>query len=143
MITAEPALENSGFYWREREGVRGLICSSLEADGFVNAFSTRIGGVSPMLENSLNLAGFNEDHTENIYENRRRFLKLFEGSWTLAGCWQVHGADIRVVHSEADALPKPGGSVLASEEIRQALLAAKAKKLPIVVSMANVAASGG
>lgn len=37
----------------------------------------------------------------------------------------------------------PGGSVLASEQIRQALLAAKAKKLPVVVSMANVAASGG
>lgn len=37
----------------------------------------------------------------------------------------------------------PGGSVLASEVIRQALLRAKAKKLPIVVSMANVAASGG
>ncbi|ENY81765.1 MULTISPECIES: signal peptide peptidase SppA [Sphingopyxis] len=37
----------------------------------------------------------------------------------------------------------PGGSVLASEQIRQALLVAKAKKLPIVVSMANVAASGG
>ncbi|HMP45300.1 MAG TPA: signal peptide peptidase SppA [Sphingopyxis sp.] len=37
----------------------------------------------------------------------------------------------------------PGGSVLASEEIRQALLQAKAKKLPVVVSMANVAASGG
>ncbi|WP_052071804.1 signal peptide peptidase SppA [Sphingopyxis sp. MWB1] len=37
----------------------------------------------------------------------------------------------------------PGGSVTASEEIRQALLAAKAKKLPVVVSMANVAASGG
>lgn len=37
----------------------------------------------------------------------------------------------------------PGGSVLASEEIRQALLVAKAKKLPIIVSMANVAASGG
>lgn len=37
----------------------------------------------------------------------------------------------------------PGGSVLASEQIRQALLQAKAKKLPIVVSMANVAASGG
>jgi protease IV len=37
----------------------------------------------------------------------------------------------------------PGGSVLASEAIRQALLRAKAKKLPIVVSMGNVAASGG
>ena len=37
----------------------------------------------------------------------------------------------------------PGGSVLASERIRQALLAAKEKKIPIVVSMGSVAASGG
>lgn len=37
----------------------------------------------------------------------------------------------------------PGGSVLASEAIRQALLRAKTKKLPVVVSMGNVAASGG
>ena len=37
----------------------------------------------------------------------------------------------------------PGGSALASERIRHALLAAKAKKIPIVVSMGNVAASGG
>ncbi len=37
----------------------------------------------------------------------------------------------------------PGGSVLASERIRQAILAAKAKDLPVVVSMGNVAASGG
>ena len=37
----------------------------------------------------------------------------------------------------------PGGSALASERIRQAMLAAKANKLPVVVSMGNVAASGG
>lgn len=37
----------------------------------------------------------------------------------------------------------PGGSVLASEQIRQATLQAKAKKLPVVISMANLAASGG
>jgi protease-4 len=37
----------------------------------------------------------------------------------------------------------PGGSAYASERIRQSLMAAKAKKLPIVVSMGNVAASGG
>ncbi|MEO6225527.1 MAG: signal peptide peptidase SppA [Sphingomicrobium sp.] len=37
----------------------------------------------------------------------------------------------------------PGGSVLASERIRQALLEAKANKMPIVVSMGSVAASGG
>lgn len=37
----------------------------------------------------------------------------------------------------------PGGSVMASERIREAILAAKAKKLPVVVSMGSVAASGG
>ncbi len=37
----------------------------------------------------------------------------------------------------------PGGSVLASEKIRLAVAEAKAQKLPIIVSMANVAASGG
>jgi protease-4 len=37
----------------------------------------------------------------------------------------------------------PGGSVLASEEIRRAILRHKAKGIPIAVSMANVAASGG
>ena len=37
----------------------------------------------------------------------------------------------------------PGGSVLASERIRQALLEAKPKKIPVVVSMGSVAASGG
>ncbi|MEO1979330.1 MAG: S49 family peptidase, partial [Fuerstiella sp.] len=37
----------------------------------------------------------------------------------------------------------PGGSVTASDAIRRALLRVKAKDIPIVVSMANVAASGG
>ncbi len=48
--------------------------------------------------------------------------------------------DVKAIVLRVDS---PGGSVLASEQIRQALLRAKAKKLPIVVSMANVAASGG
>jgi protease-4 len=37
----------------------------------------------------------------------------------------------------------PGGSVLASEQIRQSSRAAKRKKIPVVVSMGSVAASGG
>lgn len=37
----------------------------------------------------------------------------------------------------------PGGSVLASEEIRRAILRHKANDIPIAVSMANLAASGG
>jgi len=49
-----------------------------------------------------------------------------------------HGIKALVVRVDS-----PGGSVLASERIRQTLLAAKAKKIPVVVSMGNVAASGG
>ena len=108
MITDDPAIESAGFYWRERDGVRALICAPLEDDGFTNAFSTRLGGVSPFPRDALNLAGFNEDEAQNIYENRRRFLKLFEGDWTLAGCWQIHGVDVRVVHESQEAKPKPG-----------------------------------
>jgi protease IV len=37
----------------------------------------------------------------------------------------------------------PGGSVIASERIRQSVIAAKRQEIPVVVSMGNVAASGG
>jgi protease-4 len=40
-------------------------------------------------------------------------------------------------------IDSPGGSVTASEQIRQAVLEAKRKKLPVIVSMGNAAASGG
>src|SRR5688572_21162148 len=104
-ITSDDQLSEAGFYWRERDGVRALVCEPLEQDGFVNGFSTRLGGVSDMPSNALSLAGFNEDRAENILENRRRFLKLFPGEWFLAGCWQVHGADVRVVQSLEEAKP--------------------------------------
>jgi len=104
-ITGEEELTQSGFYWRELDGVRALICSPLEQDGFVNGFSTRLGGTSDMPRDALSLAGFNDDKAENILENRRRFLKLFHGDWALAGCWQVHGADVRVVENAVEAKP--------------------------------------
>jgi YfiH family protein len=105
MITTDDQLNEAGFYWRQLDGVRALICAPLEDEGFVNGFSTRLGGVSEMPADALSLAGFNDDAAENILENRRRFLKLFPGDWALAGCWQVHGADIRVVHTAAEAKP--------------------------------------
>jgi len=88
--------------------VQALICAPLEAAGFANGFSTRSGGVSLMPQASLNLAGFNEDSAENILENRRRFLKLFpreSGAWALAGCWQVHGSDVRLINNLSEAKP--------------------------------------
>jgi YfiH family protein len=101
----DPDLQRAGFYWRQLDGVRALVCQPLEEDGFPNGFSTRFGGVSPMPQTALNLAGFNEDTAENILENRRRFLKLFDGIWDLAGCWQMHGTDVRVINNAAEARP--------------------------------------
>ena len=102
-ITETEALARAGFYWRVHDSVRALVCAPLEQAGFVNAFSTRTGGVSPIPHDALSLAGFNDDAAENIHENRRRFLQLFDGIWTLAATWQVHGTDVCVVREQADA----------------------------------------
>lgn len=96
-------LAENGFYWREKDGVKVLVCRVLEEKGFANGFSTRTGGVSAFPEKSLNLAGYDEDSAENIAENRRRFLRVFEGDFHLASCWQIHSADVRHVKDLADA----------------------------------------
>jgi signal peptide peptidase SppA len=53
------------------------------------------------------------------------------------------GIRIKNIKALVVRVDSPGGSVLASERIRQALLEAKSKKIPVVVSMGSVAASGG
>jgi polyphenol oxidase len=117
IIDEEQTLAESGFYWRERDGVKVLVCKPLEEAGFANGFSTRVGGVSDFPENSLNLAGFDEDSSENIYENRRRFLAAFSGEYELATAWQVHGDGVKVLKSDQD--------VKHSEERFDALVSAR------------------
>jgi YfiH family protein len=95
-------LANSGFFWREHEGIKVLVCRRLEDKGFVNGFSTRLGGVSDFPKDSLNLAGFDEDSADNIYENRRRFLNAVGGDFKLATAWQVHGNDVKIVKDQGD-----------------------------------------
>src|SRR4051812_9747937 len=101
-VEDDRTLADSGFFWREKDGVKVLVCRALEDAGFANGFSTRGGGVSPFPENSLNLSGFDDDTPENIYENRRRFLAAFEGPYEFAVAWQTHGTDMRVVKTPAD-----------------------------------------
>ena len=98
-----------------------LVCRPLEDAGFVNAFSTRLGGVSLFPFNDLNLAGYSEDTRENIEENRRRFLAAIGGDFRLTTVWQVHGDTVKTVDSDqtvadsedrADALISNLNSVL-------------------------------
>lgn len=98
----EQIVTDSGFFWREHAGVRVLACRALDDAGFINGFSTRLGGVSAFPENDLNLAGFNEDSAENIYENRRRFLSVFGSDLKLATVWQMHGDAIKTVSTVED-----------------------------------------
>jgi len=114
---SDETLAKSGFYWRERGGVKVLVCRPLEEAGFANGFSTRLGGVSNLagglelqasadgypVEGELNLAGFNEDAGDKIHENRRRFLAVFEAPYRLALAWQVHGDNIRTVKNAEEA----------------------------------------
>ncbi len=96
-------LADFGFYWREKNGVKILVCRRLEEKGFANGFSARLGGVSPFPENSLNLSGLDIDSAENLAENRKRFLEVFGGDYWLASSWQTHGADVRIVKNLDDA----------------------------------------
>lgn len=101
IITNEAALNDAGFYWRTKDKVTALVCSKLEQDGFTNGFSTRLGGVSPMPHEALNLAGFDDDTAANIHENRQRFLRLVGGKWTLATSRQMHGCAVHVIKDPA------------------------------------------
>ena len=98
----DSTLTDSGFYWLDKAGIRVLVSSALEDAGFSNGFSTRLGGVSPMPEGDLNLAGFGEDSDENIAENRRRFLHIFSNDYVLTSVWQVHSDSVKTISTESD-----------------------------------------
>jgi protease IV len=79
-------------------------------------------------------------------ESRREFNPLFGmndvmGAETIAGAFRAirRDPDIKAVVFRVDS---PGGSALASEIIREEM-ARTAEKIPVVVSMGNVAGSGG
>lgn len=57
-----------------------------------------------MPENSLNLSGYDIDSPENVAENRRRFLELFDGDFQITTVWQVHGDNIKLIKKFSDAV---------------------------------------
>ena len=131
----DETLADSGFYWREKNGVKVLVCRPLEELGFVNGFSTRRGGVSSFPENSLNLAGYDEDSAENIAENRKRFLEVFGGDFQIASCWQTHSADVRIVKNFEDAKDGNHKSDALVSDLKNVLIGVKtADCVPVLLS---------
>jgi YfiH family protein len=101
MTTTSPV---QSFQTRWRDGLATLVCPPLEEAGFQNAFSTRMGGVSALPGEALNLS-FREDSTENVKENRRRFLMAIGApSVPLVTARQTHSTDFKVITDISGAL---------------------------------------
>lgn len=132
-------IASNDFSFRQRDGVTYVVCEPLERAGFKNAFSTRLGGVSPLPENSLSLGNFTRatpgDQRALVLENRRRFLAAIDaGDWPLVTAKQIHSADIRSVTSYEDARreAQTGDALIA--QTPQILLAVQtADCLPVLI----------
>lgn len=107
----------TNFSFRQRGGVQLLQCEPLERLGFKHAFSTRLGGVSPLPADALSLGNFSQDERANVVENRRRFQAALETpNWPMVTAKQIHSADVRSVVDAEDARsePQPGDALTAN-----------------------------
>src|SRR6185295_17808702 len=138
----EPPIDEP-FAIREREfetdfgkaRISYLVCEPLESAGFLNAFSTRSGGVSPLPAQSLNLAQFRGDSKENVLENRRRFLKAIDSEQAaVVTANQTHSIDrVAILSLEQAGGPQPDSDAMVSR-LRGVLLAIQtADCLPVLI----------
>lgn len=134
----------TGFVMREREvattvgnaRIAALVCEPLEQAGFLNAFSTRLGGVSPLPSNALSLAYFKGDEKENVVENRRRFLKAIGAERArIITARQTHSTERCSIESEEQAQGPPADCDAMITRMTDVLLAVQtADCLPVLIA---------
>lgn len=112
-----------------------LVCEPLEQAGFVNAFSTRLGGVSPLPSNALSLAYFKGDDKENVTENRRRFLKAIAAEqYQVVTARQAHSTERHSIESDEQARgPQPDCDAMISRMTGILLAVQTADCLPVLI----------
>jgi purine-nucleoside/S-methyl-5'-thioadenosine phosphorylase / adenosine deaminase len=121
-----------------------LVCDPLERAGFKNAFSTRLGGVSPLPDGALNLARFKGDSRENVEENRRRFLKAIAAEQAeIVTAHQTHSTERMWIETEAQARgPRPECDALVTRLQNLLLGIQTADCLPILIGDPESGAAG-
>lgn len=127
------------FNFRQAGGLELLVSATLEASGFINAFTTRQGGVSPLPAGTLNLGNFSQDDHLNINENRRRLkVALDHNERPLLTLQQIHSADIHRVTTPEDAarvsVEPPIGDALVTSRRDLLLGVQTADCLPILIA---------
>ena len=126
----------ANFAFRSRGGVQVLVCEPIEKLGFKNAFSTRLGGVSPLPAEALSLGNFSHDERANVIENRRRFLAALDVTgWPMVTAKQIHSADVRSVLNAADARSEPvAGDALTANTEKVLLAIQTADCMPVLIA---------
>jgi len=112
-----------------------LVCEPLEQAGFINAFSTRLGGVSPLPLNALSLAYFKGDQEDNVAENRRRFVGAIGANQAqIITARQTHSTDRVTVESQTQVQgPQPECDAMITR-MKDVLLAIQtADCLPVLI----------
>ncbi|MEK6406067.1 MAG: peptidoglycan editing factor PgeF [Acidobacteriota bacterium] len=132
------------FVMREREidkadgkaTIAYLVCEPLEQAGFINAFSTRLGGVSPLPSNSLNLGHFKGDQRENVDENRRRFLGAIGAEQAqIVTARQTHSTERCEIESPEQARgPQPDCDAMITRLAGVLLAVQTADCLPVLIA---------
>jgi len=86
--------------WSEKNGIRIITMDNWLQQGINMAFSTRHGGLSSGIYDSLNMGLHVGDQKKLVQENRRRYMQMF--STTLEDvvcCQQVHGCRVISVNA--------------------------------------------
>jgi YfiH family protein len=120
---------------RGKTTIATLVCEPLEKAGFLNACSTRLGGVSSLPQNDLSLAYFKGDSKENTEENRRRFLKAISAeNVPIITARQTHSTERYTIESAQEAQgPQPECDALITR-VRGLLLGIQtADCLPVLI----------
>jgi YfiH family protein len=133
----------SAFVMRERNiptedakvSIATLVCEPLLQAGFVNAFSTRFGGVSKLPSSALNLGYFQGDEQENVAENRRRFLRAIGTEHArIITARQTHSTDRCTIESQEQAQgPRPECDALLTRMTGALIGVQTADCLPILI----------
>lgn len=139
----EATLFEPPFVMREREvailggsaRIAVLVCEPLEQAGFINAFSTRLGGVSALPSNALSLSHFKGDSDENVTENRRRFLSAIGAEHArIMTARQTHSTERFTVDSEFQtARPQPECDAMITRMTGVLLAVQTADCLPVLI----------
>ncbi len=87
--------------WHRQGDLTYLTPSKWQAEGIDLGFSTRVGGVSQVPYDMLNLGFHVGDNPRAVLENRERWLGLWKVPWSRAVVGeQVHGTNVQWVNEE-------------------------------------------